>query len=115
VGTDFNPDGVKGIGPKTALQLIKEHGTLENALPALKGRAEFPVEPQRIREIFLKPMVTDNYQLVWREPDLDGVVQFICGERDFDEERVRKALEKMGVGIKKLRGATTLEQWFDKA
>ena len=115
VGTDFNLDGVKGVGPKTALQLIKEHGTLENALPALKGRAEFPVEPQRIREIFLKPRVTDNYQLVWREPDLDRVVQFMCGERDFDEERVKKALEKMGVGIKKLRGATTLEQWFGKA
>lgn len=115
VGTDFNPDGVKGIGPKTALQLIKEHGTLENALPILKGRAEFPVEPQRIREIFLKPRVTDNYQLVWREPDLDRVVQFMCGERDFDEARVRKALEKIGVGIKKLRGATTLEQWFGKA
>lgn len=115
VGTDFNPDGVKGIGPKTALQLIKEHGTLENVLPVLKGRADFPVEPQRIRDIFLKPRVVDNYQLVWREPDLDGVVQFMCGERDFDEERVKKALEKMGTGIKKLRGATTLEQWFGKA
>lgn len=115
VGTDFNPDGVKGIGPMTALQLIKEYGTLEKALPTLKERAEFPAEPQRIREIFLHPKVTDSYQLVWREPDLDGVIEFMCGERDFDEERVKKALEKMGVGIKKIRGATTLEQWFGNA
>jgi flap endonuclease-1 len=81
IGTDFN-EGVKGIGPKTALQLIKEHGTIEKALPALKN-AEFPVEPQRIREIFLHPKVTDNYPLVWRDPDPDGVVEFMCGERDF--------------------------------
>jgi flap endonuclease-1 len=52
VGTDFNPKGVKGMGPKTALKLIKEHGTLENALPHIKD-AEFSVEPQRIRDIFL--------------------------------------------------------------
>jgi hypothetical protein len=39
----------------------------------------------------------------------------MCRERDFDEERVRKALEKMTTGIKKTKGATTLEQWFGKA
>lgn len=114
VGTDFNPDGVKGVGPKTALQLIKEHGTLEKAIPALKN-PEFPVEPQRIRDIFLHPRVTDNYRLFWGEPDADGVIEFMCGEKDFDEERVRKALEKMSTGIKKTKGTTTLEQWFGKA
>lgn len=113
VGTDFNPDGVKGVGPKTALQAIKEHGTLEKALPSLKN-PEFPVEPQRIRDIFLHPKVTDNYRLFWGEIDADGVVEFMCGEKDFDEERVRKALEKMSTGIKKTKGATTLEQWFGK-
>ena len=65
IGTDFNPDGIKGLGPKTALKLIKEHGSLEQALPHVKN-AEFPVEPQRIREIFLHPKVTDNYRLEWR-------------------------------------------------
>lgn len=114
IGTDFNPEGVKGIGPKTALQLIKQHGTLEKTIPHLKN-AEFPVEPQRIREIFLHPKVRDDYPLTWREPDTEGVIAFMCRERDFDEERVKKALEKMTTGIKKTKGATTLEQWFGKA
>ena len=113
VGTDFNPEGVKGIGPKTALQLIKEHGTIEKVVPKLK-EASFPVEPQSIRDIFLHPKVRDDYPLAWREPDPDSVVAFMCGERDFDEARVRKAVEKMSTGIKKTRGATTLEQWFGK-
>jgi flap endonuclease-1 len=111
VGTDFNPEGVKGIGPKTALKLIKQHGSLEKLLPTLK-EAEFPAEPQRIREIFLNPKVTDNYKLTWKEPDVEGVVDFLCRERDFSEERVRKAVKKMTEGLRKAKGKVTLETWF---
>ena len=111
IGTDFNPDGIRGLGPKTALKLIKEHGSLEQALPHVKN-AEFPVEPQRIREIFLHPKVTDNYRLEWRDPDVEGVVDFICRGRDFSEDRVRKALEKIQNGVTKQKGRTTLEKWF---
>lgn len=111
VGTDFNPEGVKGIGPKTALKLIKQHGSLEKLLPKLK-EAEFPAEPKRIREIFLNPKVTDNYKLTWKEPDVEGVVDFLCRERDFSEERVRKAIKKMTEGLRKAKGKVTLETWF---
>jgi len=114
VGTDFNPEGVKGMGPKTALKLIKEYGSLEKLLPALE-EAEFPVEPQRIREIFLHPKVTDNYRLEWREPDVEGVVGFLCRERDFSEERVRKAMEKITESQKKAKGKVTLETWFGRS
>jgi flap endonuclease-1 len=111
IGTDFNPEGIKGLGPKTALKLIKEHRNLENAQLHLKN-AEFPVEPQKIREIFLHPKVTDNYRLEWREPNVEGIVDFICRQRDFSEDRVRKSLEKMQKGMGKQKGKTTLEQWF---
>jgi flap endonuclease-1 len=111
IGTDFNPDGIKGLGPKTALKLIKEYGSLEKAVVHVEN-AEFPAEPQRIREIFLHPKVTDSYKLEWREPDVEGVVDFIVRGRDFSEERVRKALEKMQRGITKEKGKTTLEKWF---
>jgi len=111
IGTDFNPDGIKGLGPKTALKLIKEHGTLENAIPHVKN-AEFPVEPQRIRDIFLHPTVTNDYKIEWKDPDVEGVVDFMCRGRDFSEDRVRKALEKMQRGIVKEKGKTTLEKWF---
>ncbi len=111
VGTDFNPEGVKGIGPKTALKLIKQYGSIEEAMPSLHD-AEFPVEPKRIREIFLNPKVTDNYKLEWKAPNIDGVVNFLCREKDFSEERVRKALKRMTDGIKEAKRKTTLETWF---
>jgi flap endonuclease-1 len=93
------------------LKLIKEHGTLENALPHIKN-AEFPHPPEKIREIFLHPKVTDDYTLEWKEPNVDGIVNFLVREKDFSEDRVRKALEKMQEGTKKLKGKTTLEKWF---
>jgi flap endonuclease-1 len=111
IGTDFNPDGIKGLGPKTALKMIKEYGNLEKAVPHITN-AEFPVEPGRIREIFLHPEVTDNYQIQWKDPAVEDVVDFICKGRDFSEDRVRKTLEKMMKGITNEKGKTTLEKWF---
>ncbi len=111
IGTDFNPDGIKGLGPKTALKLIKQHGTLENALPFIKD-ANFPHPPAEIREIFLHPKVTDDYKLDWQEPNVEGIVNFLVREKDFSEDRVRKSLERMHAGAAKQKGKTTLEKWF---
>lgn len=112
IGTDYNPEGVKGIGPKTALKLVKEHGSLEKIVETTLKDAKFPVEPQRIREIFLHPRVRDDYKLEWREPDVEGLVNFLVREKDFTEDRVRKALEKMTAGMKETKAKTTLEKWF---
>jgi flap endonuclease-1 len=110
-GTDYNPDGIKGLGPKTALKLIKQYGTLENALPNIK-KPSFPVEPNCIREVFLHPQVTDNYTLEWKEPNAEGVVDFLCRQKEFSEERVRKSLNKMLEGNRKQKGKVSLEKWF---
>ncbi|MCW4035443.1 MAG: flap endonuclease-1 [Candidatus Bathyarchaeota archaeon] len=111
VGTDFNPEGTKGIGPKTAYKLIKEHGTLEQALPTLEN-VEFPVNPQQIRDIFLNPKVTDNYKLDWKQPNVDGVIDFLCREKDFSEDRVRSTLKRMADGMRESKSKRTLESWF---
>ena len=111
IGTDFNPDGIKGLGPKTALKLIKEHGTLENALPHIKNPV-FLHPPEKIRGIFLHPKVRDDYTLKWKEPNVDGIVDFLVREKDFSKDRIRKALEKMREGTKELKAKTTLEKWF---
>lgn len=112
VGTDYNREGVKGIGSKTALKLVKEYGSLDELLRTSLKDIEFPVDPQRIKDIFLHPKVTDNYSLEWYEPNVEGVVDFLCRERDFTENRVRKALEKMSKGIKEEKAKTTLDAFF---
>ena len=111
IGTDFNPDGIEGIGPKTALKLIKQHNTLEAALPYIKN-ATFPCEPQLIRQEFLKPQTTDNYTLNWKDPNEQGLIDFMCGEKEFGEERIKKSIEHMTAGNKKAKSKTSLEKWF---
>lgn len=91
VGTDFN-DGIKGIGPKKALKLASEFGSIEN-MPADIRDAVGPVVTD-IREIFLRPDVTDNYSIEFSDPDCDGVIRFLCDEREFSRERVTSALER---------------------
>ncbi len=111
IGTDFNPDGIKGLGPKTALKLIKEHGTIEAAMSHIKN-VQFPHSPKVIRDVFLCPQVTDNFKIEWRDPDVEGIVDFMVRQKEFSEDRVRKAVEKMQHGTQNQTGKTTLEKWF---
>ncbi len=112
VGTDYNPEGVKGIGPKKALDLIKEHGELTDSL--LESLTEKPpkFDLAQIRRIFLDPKVTESYNLKWRSPDIGATVDFLCRERDFTEDRVKRALEKLTKGMEESKSKTTLDTFF---
>ena len=111
VGTDYNPDGIKGIGPKTALKLIQKHETIEKAIPHIKN-ADFPHPVEEIKELFLNPRVTDDYELNWAKPDTAGLIGFLCGERNFSQSRVMNAIEKMNKGFKLTGERTTLDRFF---
>jgi len=110
IGTDFNPDGVKGIGPKTAVKLLREHGNLENIM-ASNPEVAVPGVTE-IRKIFQKPDVTNSYSLKWSEPNVEKVVSFLCGERAFSEDRVRKALSKMMAPKNQPTTKNTLDSYF---
>jgi flap endonuclease-1 len=90
VGTDFNP-GVKGIGPKKALKLVQQFGRLED-MPAEIRDGVTGIDD--IREIYLRPSVTDTFDIGAREPDLDGIETFLVGEREFSKDRVKAALDR---------------------
>ena len=109
IGTDFN-DGVRGIGPKTALKLIRENGRLERILekdPSIEIESNYSA----VRELFVHPNVTSDYSLKWSKPDADKIISFLCGERDFSEDRVRKAVSRMSEASGAKAGGT-LESYF---
>jgi flap endonuclease-1 len=91
VGTDFN-EGIRGIGPKKALKLVAEFGSIEN-MPFGVRNSLAPVISE-IREAFLKPDVTDDYSIEFTAPDPDGIVRFLCEQREFSRDRVAAALER---------------------
>ena len=90
VGTDFN-DGVRGIGPKKALALVQKYERIES-MPADIQEAIGDVEA--LRRIYLSPAATDDYAIRFSEPDHDGIVRFLCDERQFSRQRVTDALAR---------------------
>jgi flap endonuclease-1 len=107
VGTDFNP-GIRGIGQKKGLKLIKEHGTLEKVLEA----KDFEIENyQEIREVFLHPKVTDDYELNWPEPQLDKITEMLIDKFEFSEARVNSTIRKLAAA-KEGEKQQSLDKWF---
>ena len=107
IGTDFN-EGVRGIGPKKALALIRKHGALEGALAELGVDIESKDE---VRKIFLFPNVLDQVEIAFRDPDPDGVRTMLCDEFDFSRERIDAALAKFGASRSEKK-QRSLDAWF---
>jgi len=93
VGTDYTPGGVKGIGPKTALDVVKEHGDLRSVADEIDW--SFEEDPEEILEFFMDPPVTEDYKLEWKDPDEEKIKDFLCDKHDFSEDRVEKPIGKL--------------------
>jgi flap endonuclease-1 len=113
IGTDYHP-GIKGIGPKTGLKLIKQHGTLEAVCEA-KGQ-DVPERLAEIREIFLDhPAVdVDDSDLAQGQVDRKGLIRFLQEERQFSQRRMDQAFEKLTEGGYLREGGQTSLFSFDE-
>jgi len=93
VGTDFN-EGIKGIGPKRALALVQRYARIEDMPAEIRDSLGELDTINDVRRIFLQPDVSDEFDVEQREPDLAGIVRFLCDEREFGRDRVSAALER---------------------
>jgi flap endonuclease-1 len=120
IGTDYNP-GVGGIGPKTGLELVREHGSLEALLEKAEtaqgavwrklrdgqdGLGEF----ETVRNLFLHPHVADVPAPVPGRLDEAGVRSMLVEDHRFNPERVESALAKYRV-VKAQREQRSLGDW----
>ena len=106
LGCDYC-DAIKGIGPQTALKLIREHKSIETILSSKAIDTTKHPLPERYpytdaRELFLKPSVADpeTLDIKWGEPDVDGLVDFLVRDKGFSEERVRTGAARLSKGLK---------------
>jgi len=93
LGTDYNPGGIEGIGPKRALELIRRYGSIERIIEARRIVWKFNVPVEEIKNIFLNPPVTDDYEIKFSEPNFDAIIGLLTEEYDFSRSRVEKELE----------------------
>ncbi len=104
IGTDFN-EGLDGVGPKTAVTLVREHGDLWGALEA---RGESIPHADRIRELFLDPAVTDDYELDGDiDPDLEAARRYVTEEWEIPADEVERGFERIEESVSQ----TGLDRW----
>jgi len=94
MGTDFNPDGIHGIGPKTALKLVKEYDDFEELLDDEKVEWESENDPYIILEFLMNPPVEDT-EYEFEEPDPDKIREILVDRHDFSEDRVNSGIKKL--------------------
>jgi flap endonuclease-1 len=109
VGTDFNPGGIKGIGPKNALKIVKECQTKEKVIEALKERIEF--EFDQVYNTIKNIPITDNYKLEWKAVDNEKIYEILVTRHNFSEDRVLANLKTLEE-YSSLKKQTDLSNFF---
>ncbi len=95
IGTDYNPGGIKGIGPKNALTLVKKHKKdFDSLFKEVKWNDFFDFEWKEVYDLFKKMPVTDDYELKWKTINTKELKEFLL-KHDFSEERINSTLEKL--------------------
>ncbi|MFH1593057.1 MAG: flap endonuclease-1 [Candidatus Woesearchaeota archaeon] len=99
-GTDYNPKGIPGIGPKKALNLVKQHKDFDKLFKELNPDFNW----KKIFAIFKSMPIMKNYQLKWIEINQEKIFKILIDEHDFSQERVEKTLEKLTKKPKEQKG-----------
>ncbi|XP_046843518.1 flap endonuclease 1-like isoform X2 [Xenia sp. Carnegie-2017] len=99
LGCDYC-DSIKGIGPKRAIELVRQHRSIEGILKHIDSK-KYPIPEdwkyKEARALFKNPDVADpeKVELKWCDPDVDGLVHFLVKEKGFSEERIRSGISKL--------------------
>ena len=102
IGTDYNSGGIKGIGPKTALKMVKEYKTSFDAMfNEAKWNDFFDFPWQEVFDLIRHMPVNERYELKWKNADEDEIIRLLVGMHNFSEDRVRNQIEGLVKGNKK--------------
>lgn len=99
LGSDYC-ETIRGIGPKRAIELVRQHKTIEEIMDNIDLK-KYPVPEnwlhKEARQLFLEPEVVDvnGVELKWIDPDEEALVAYMCGEKQFSEDRIRNGAKKL--------------------
>jgi len=103
VGTDFNP-GIKGYGPKRALELVKKEKTLDKVLDKIEW--EHDVGAEDVYEFFLNPDVEEKVNIEFKPIQPDKILKFLVDEHEFSHDRIDKVIKRLTE-----KKQTSLDSW----
>jgi len=94
-GTDYNPGGIKGIGPKTALKIVKMHKSPALIFKEVEKEKRLEFDWREIFEFFKKPDVTKKYSTKFRALNEEAVKKILVKKHDFGESRIKAAIARI--------------------
>ncbi|MCK4848340.1 MAG: flap endonuclease-1 [Candidatus Heimdallarchaeota archaeon] len=112
VGTDYNPKGIKGIGPKTAIKLVREYPNLNSLQKYLESKYSLeeilPYSLATLLDCFKSPESDPNLNFAFSKPQPKKLSEFLVGDREFKPERIRNSLKI----LERLSKQSKLDQFF---
>ena len=98
-GTDYNPGGIKGLGPKKSLKIVQEYKTKEEIFKALKEDEKFEkyelnFDWQPIYEEIENPKITKDIKVEFPKMNEDKIKEILL-KYEFSESRIDSQLEKL--------------------
>jgi len=104
VGTDYNPGGISGIGPKKALKLVKEHKEFDKIMAQVDW--QFDISAKDIFDFFRNPPATKDYSLIAPPFNRDKILEVLVEKHDFGRERIESMFAKLDEAAKKKKQTT---------
>jgi flap endonuclease-1 len=107
IGTDYFP-GIKGLGSKKSLALIKKHHQLENVISLERNNYNFnelsPGIIKKVRKLLLFPEVNTSIESFhWNYPHKSTVLRLLCEEHHLNKKRVENNLTKVYTNYEKCK------------
>jgi len=99
-------ESIRGIGPKTAIKLLRKHGDIETIIKNLPEKYTVPTSLEEnldeVRELFKNPSVKDakEIEIVFGKIDKEGLMDFLVGLKGFNKDRITKVLDKITGKVK---------------
>lgn len=95
VGTDFNPQGIPGIGPKKALKLVKQYSDFDKLFLDLKWDELYDFSWKSVFEIFKNPEVKEDVNFEFKPLNREKIIKLLVQEFEFSEDRVNKKIDEI--------------------
>lgn len=93
IGTDYNPGGIKGIGPKKGLKLVKELG--EQAFVEAKWDEHWKIPWKEVLTVISGMPVVDPGKITFGKVDINKVTELLVKQHDFSQVRIDSTLQKL--------------------
>lgn len=112
IGTDYNIGGIKGIGQKNGLKLVKKHGKNFDSLFKEAGwENNFEYSWEEVFNTIKYMPISEKYSLEQGKIEKEKIIKLLVDEHDFSQERVEGAIDKL-MKSKEKKQQKGLAEWI---